>query len=298
MLNHESNDLLLDKRATKVAFVIPTLGSRQVTSELVSSLISQNLAVVVVEQSRSSALFHAIEMQDSSDLCYVRMPIIRGASAARNIGISKVANSCDYLMFLNDTCFPNPNFLDQAGILLNAFPDLGAVCGSDRYAKGNQTWAISGVLRPHDLMKVNESAFVVRKATLKGIGNFDENLGTGSSGYIRSGEGADLLLRALNIGWKIYGLNEIAGTDSRVSVSHNWKIDLMYGVGFSHIARKNGMYIFAFLRVSTPLIRYILRRPLGDSPAKILNVLGVTVGRALGLFLPTRILLKNSKKDK
>lgn len=276
----------------EICFVIPTLGLRNFTKFLVSELVRSSFQVIVVEQSESQDLYSSFDQLTRKKLVFLRVVGERGASRARNVGMRAAPRYSEYLMFLNDTCLPNPNFLNQAIIILNSNESVGAVFGRYRYQDGSETRSVLGNIGKRKLMAVNESSVVFRRSMLEQVGGFNEAIGTGSDGLIQSGEGADLLIRSLKLGWQVIGVNDFAGTDSRKTPTHTMKVDFLYGVGFSQIARENGLFLWALARVATPIMRKIARSPLGDSPSNIGGLLAVVAGRLFGIVVPSTFLHK------
>jgi hypothetical protein len=276
----------------EICFVIPTLGLRNFTQFLVSELVRNSFQVIVVEQSESQDLYSSFDQFTRKQLVFLRVVGERGASRARNVGMRAAPISSEYLMFLNDTFLPNPNFLNQATIILNSNESVGAVFGRYRYQDGSETKSVLGNIGKRQLMAVNESSIMFRRSMLEQLGGFNEAIGTGSDGLIQSGEAADLLIRSLRLGWQVIGVNDIAGTDSRKTPTHTKKVDFLYGVGFSKIARENGLFLWALARVATPILRKIARLPLGDSPSNVGGLLAVVAGRLFGIVVPSTFLDK------
>ena len=276
----------------KICFVIPTLGLRKFTQFLVSELVRNTFQVVVVEQSESQFLYTSFDDSTVKKIVFMRVVGERGASRARNVGMRAAPLSCEYLMFLNDTCFPNHNFLNQATIILNSNKSVGAVFARYGYSNGLETKSIVGLIGKTQSMGVNESSVVFRRSMLEQVGGFDVGIGTGSDGMIQSGEAAELLIRSLSLGWQIIGLRDLAGTDSRENPTHTLRMDFLYGVGFSQIAQRNGLRLWALTRVITPLLRKMVRTPLGDSPSTVGGLLAVSAGRLFGIVVPSAILYK------
>ena len=274
----------------EICFVIPTLGLRNFTQFLVSELVRSSFQVVVVEQSESQDLYSSFDQFTKKRLVFLRVIGERGASRARNVGLRAAPVSTKYVMFPNDTCLPNPNFLNQATIILNSNKSVGAVFGRYGFQDGLETKSVVGPIGKRKAMAINESSIVFRRSMLEQVDGFDEGIGTGSDGMIQSGEAADLLIRSLTLGWQVIGVNDIAGTDSRKTPTHTKKVDFLYGFGFSHIARENGLFLWALARVATPILRKVARSPLGDSPSNVGGLLAVVAGRFFGIVVPSTIL--------
>ena len=286
----ENNIDSQDEAQGKIGFVIPTLGLREVTQVLVSKLVRNSFQVVVVEQSESQFLYNLFDDSTKKQIVFIRVIGERGVSRARNVGMRAAPLSCEYLMFLNDTFFPNQNFLNQATMILNSNKSVGAVFARYGYSNGLETKSVVGLIAKTQSMAVNESSVVFRRSMLEQVGGFDDGIGTGSDGMIQSGEGADLLIRSLRLGWQIIGLKDLAGTDFRKTPTHTFRMDFLYGVGFSQIARRNGLFFWAIIRVTTPILRKIVQSPLGDSPSNVGGLLAVSAVRLFGIIVPSAIL--------
>ncbi len=276
----------------EICFVIPTLGLQNFTQFLVSELVRSSFQVVLVEQSESRDLYSSFDQFTRERLVFLRVIGERGASRARNFGMRGATKSSEYIVFLNDTCLPNRHFLNQATIILNSNKSVGAVFGRYRYQNGSETKSVVGNIGKKQSMAVMESSVVFRRSMLEQVGGFNEAIGVGSDGLIQSGEMADLLIRSLSVGWQVIGVNDTAGTDSRKAPTHTKKMDFLHGIGFSQIARENGLFFWALCRVATPILRKIMRTSLGDSPSNVGGLLAVVAGRFFGIVFPSTILGK------
>jgi hypothetical protein len=280
------------KTNRKVGLVITTLGLNDFTSTLVTALLENECFVIVIEQSESDELPSLLTQVPNNYLTYSRIQTMRGANCARNLGIQIAPDSCEYLMFLNDTCIPNQNFLNQASILLESMKGVGAVCGNYKYRNGWKTSAVYGRIDNKKAMSVVESAIIFRRRMLEDVGEFGETIGMGSTGIIQSGEGADLLIRSIESGWQVIGVNEYAGTDSRESPSHKLRENFLNGLVFSYTARKHGLLSWAILRIVGPLGCKNFKTTLGDPAVEFRSNLAAVAGRLCGVVVPIRIISK------
>lgn len=194
----------------RLALVVSTVGRPAALQELLTSVRAAgergevapgDVEVVVVDQGpASSASLHT-----ASGLPGVVTTSGRGVSRGRNTGWP--LTTAPLLAFPNDTAAYPAGTL---GAVLDAFaadPDLALLSGCQRTPDGGPSmlrWAPAPApLRRAAVHRtVISSTLVVRRDVLASLGGFDLGLGAGADGPAQSGEESDLVLRALEAGYR------------------------------------------------------------------------------------------------
>ena len=175
-------------------------------------------------------------------------------------------------------------------------PDVKAVCGKYQFLSGLDSVQVQGEISNWNCMRILESVMLLKLDGIYPLGGYKEGLGTGSKSLSQSGEGADLLLRIKKNGGRILALNTIAARDLRERPTHSFIKNFGYGIGFSSVAKLHKMRKRAFIRSFTPIIRYIFRKKLPDSPENFASTFAVSCGRLMGILTPKRFLIASGNK--
>ncbi len=270
--------------------LIPTIGERQNVIDVILECKHLGLGVLIIHQGASN--FEEILLERDSDTHFIHVKEKEGVSKARNIGIEYLKNVCDYeyVMILNDCTIPNLEFIEQALMVFRNHHDLDVICGACQFKSGQVAKSKSGEVRGWGFMGILEPTMMIRLSTLQMLKGFDETLGTGSKSRAQSGEGADLLFRVSKNGGRVLNLNVVASIDLRHSPSHSMKKDFGYGFGFSTVGKRHKMRFHTTLRVFTPILRYLFLERLATSPDRFLNTCAVSLGRAVGLLVPPKLV--------
>ncbi|MCO5989117.1 glycosyltransferase [Actinoallomurus spadix] len=192
------------------AVVVSTIGRPQLLDRLLASLHEQTLRpsdVVVVDQSDDG------DTRKVVDSWMDRLPVrrstsARGLSIGRNVGIAALGDY-DFVAFPDDDTSYLPDTLAQAAAAFASAPAVGAISGRLVGTPGRPAQFTSFADRRMRLdhrtvwTSAIENCCFFRRAFLRAVGGFDEDLGVGAASPWQSGEGTDLLLRGMKAGWPI-----------------------------------------------------------------------------------------------
>lgn len=190
-----------------IAVVIPTLASPTSLERLLLSLARQTarpVEVVVVAQK---------EPEKAASIIANNYPTARlvtseiGLSKARNAGIRSLVSEWDIVALPDDDIEYSNNAFELAASHFSL--NLGALCGKVSPEDPNEHSRIAFGAEPVDVTKRNvwsttiEAGYFLSRRMIDRIGLYDENLGLGSASRWKSGEGTEVLLRAINKGFKV-----------------------------------------------------------------------------------------------
>lgn len=276
----------------RLSLVIPTVGRTVEPQRLFQSLRAQTFTdfeMIVVDQNRDQRLAELVERFRSVFPVTHLRPATIGASHARNLGLR--AASGDVITFPDDDCwYGDRTLLERVAATLAARPRLAAVTGRalDEHGRPCQLrWpARSATLNRLNLWRMAvEFTMFVRRELFEAIGDFDENLGPPWS----AGEGSDLLIRALNAGFRIdYEPDLVVQHPNPVTAYDEGarRRAYCYSVGFGRTLRKN--------RYPVATVAYHCARPAGAALAALLlgrrrqakYYWAATRGKIRGFFRP------------
>jgi glycosyltransferase involved in cell wall biosynthesis len=193
----------------RISLVLATIGRTAEVKRLLASLEAQthrDFDVIVVDQNADERLTPMLaEFVGKLDLRHRPLAGPPGASRARNIGIADATG--EIVCFPDDDCWYSKDFLHRVNDLLCAHPEWDALIGDavDESGRPIVPWTDrSGPLtKPMCWRRALCVASVLRSHVLREIGGFDETLGGGSGTRWASGEDNDLMLRALERGFRI-----------------------------------------------------------------------------------------------
>lgn len=193
----------------RISLVVATVGRTTEVERLLASLQAQthqDFDVIVVDQNADGRLAPVLaEFAGKLDLRHLTLSGTPGASRARNLGLRHVTG--EVICFPDDDCWYPPDLLARVAELLTANPDWDAIIGEAVDASGRPIlpWPErSGrATKPICWRRAVCFALIFRARVLKRIGGFDEALGGGAGTPWVSGEDADLMLRALENGFRV-----------------------------------------------------------------------------------------------
>ena len=276
-----------------VSVLIPTLGRRESLVRCVRAISSgraRPAEIVVVDQSDDAGLIGAC-LEAAAPVPLVAVRKAAGSlSGARNAALAVAQQPL--VAITDDDCEPDPGWLEAAAASLDGDPSLVAVCGpvlplpdptgslvpvSSRTSQQDATFA-----RTHEPWRMGSGGnLVVRTASLRAAGGYDERLGAGSAGG--AGEDVDVLHRLLRQGSIRY--------DARAVVGHEQKSPAARRATRSRYGRGVGAAVGIWLRdgelsAVLVLLRWLLLRlRLLTRDASELRVLA---GTASGLLYGLR----------
>jgi GT2 family glycosyltransferase len=273
------------------SLILATVGRTREVERLLDSLAAQtyrSVEVLVVDQNPDDRLDPVLRrFRGAVVVRHLRAP--RGLSRARNVGLRHAEG--EVLAFPDDDCWYPPDLLERVAGILHAHPDWDGVTGRaiDPHGRPSSSrWDPRGgrLTRMNVWGRAISFSLFIRRRVVAQVGQFDETLGTGSSGPWGSGEETDFLLRALRHGFAIYYLPDI-------SVYHpSPRRDpcqaLAYGMGMGRVLRVHRYPVwFVVYQVARPFFGAILAAAQGDS-YRFRYHLAVARGRAAGWWLGAR----------
>jgi len=243
---------MMPSDTTEPAFsvVVPTLGRRREVIRLLESLAGQtvqNLEVILVDQNDEDELAPLLASQSwPFPVSHLRKPKQRGASRARNVGWRKARGSI--VVFADDDCWYGPQVFEKCQRIFDT-TQADLVTGRAADASGR---SINGRFEPAPLWVDRHNVWTTsiewmiffRRIVLEAVGGFDEFIGIGASTPWQSGEGQDIVLRALAGGHRcffepsLYGFHAelpIAASDPGIRTKAR-----AYGRGMGFVLRKHG----------------------------------------------------------
>ncbi|MDI7921835.1 glycosyltransferase family 2 protein [Ferirhizobium litorale] len=201
--------------------------------------------VILVDQNPDDRLVPVVA-RFANDYTIRHIRSAKGLSRARNRGMAEAKGA--FVAFPDDDCWYRPDTLETVRKLFAGHPQLSGVTGRTLDADGIVSVSPTGeapvtIARANYLLCGNSNGTFLRAESLRAIGGFDERLGVGAETIFQSGEEADLLLRAMDLGQQLMFFPEIivhhdqvdsAITDAQIERARK------YGRGFGALLNKHG----------------------------------------------------------
>jgi hypothetical protein len=252
----------------KLCVVVSSIGRSDRLEGLLESLRAQtttNFVLGVCDQSKDGIVRRIVGAEP--DLGWFVTTSEPGLSAGRNSVIRAAPSDVTHFAFPNDTSRLAPDFVDAIHAHA-ATADIIAVSyvhdGKSRYRFPAGTSAVDR----SNVWNISEAAMVLSRDLLNQIVGFREDLGTGSTGWWQSGEGTDLLLRAIkcrcwNAVWapeiKIGGVSEGFGLSN---LARRQKLR-SYGRGYLCVLVDHKYSLVRiFLAIAAPACRGAMKRKI------------------------------------
>jgi glycosyltransferase involved in cell wall biosynthesis len=194
----------------RIGLVCPTIGRPRGIDDLLRSIHAQRRLpahVVISDQSEGDEVRAVVERwAERVPVLHVRCPG-QGISFARNVGLGSL-EAVDVIGFPDDDCVYPEQLLERIDRAFVADDALAGVCGRlvSKGAGGTRmgSAATRQALDRSTVWKLAiEPAMFLRPRVLEQVGVFDETLGVGGPTRWQSGEGTELLIRALDAGLRI-----------------------------------------------------------------------------------------------
>ncbi|WP_342022284.1 glycosyltransferase [Arthrobacter citreus] len=193
--------------APKIAVVIPTLTSPTSLERLLLSLAKQTLppveVVVVAQKQPETAALIIASAYPSARMVTSSI----GLSKARNAGIYSLVSDWDVVALPDDDIEYSLNAFENAAA--HFISDLGAICGRVSPEDPSEETRIAFGTEPIDVNKKNvwsttiEAGYFLSRHMMDRIGSYNEDLGLGAASQWKSGEGTEVLLRAIEGGFRV-----------------------------------------------------------------------------------------------
>jgi len=257
----------------QISIILATIQRSKEIENFLHKLQEQHykeVEVIIVDQNRDGRLVPII------DLFKDKIPITRitsqpGLSIARNSGLQ--LSKGEILAFPDDDCWYPPNLLSDIMLSFNLHPDWDGItvtAGSGSGEKSIWKWdQTSGRCSLTNVWQRGISATCfLRRNVIDTIGDFDEELGLGSSRTWQSGEETDYLIRAIQGGFHIEYLPDLKvfHPDSLPDYTEQ-EIHKAYlsGCGMGHVLRKHSYpLLFSVSTVMRPLFSAVRASMQGD----------------------------------
>lgn len=192
-----------------ISLVVSTIGRPGQLRRLLTSLQIVDrpdlLELIVVDQSGDRASARSAE-QFGLPFPVITTVSPRGLSVGRNAGLALASGAI--VTFPDDDCFYRPDTPSVAWRLLQD-PRSDGVSGVQRTTDGRNSM-LRWPTKPCRISRRNfhrtaiSSTMFLRRGVVNELGGFDETLGAGSQHGYLSGEESDLVLRALEAGYRLH----------------------------------------------------------------------------------------------
>lgn len=191
-----------------VSVIIPAYNPGDRLNKVINCILDQVNEVIVVDSPLVSIPRHKSSKVKNLTIGFPDKE--SGFSKKCNAGAS-VAKS-EYLWFLNDDCYPNPDCVSKLMAILLSNQKIGAVGHLLRYPDGKIQHGgtkrspnnvgfphieDNSITMPTEMEAVTAASMLVRKEAFNNVGGFDES-------YFLYLEDSDLCLKLRTAGWKIY----------------------------------------------------------------------------------------------
>ena len=227
-----------------ISLILCTTGRVVETARCIDSIMLQDypsLNVVFVDQSEDARMTSHVErLRRHCPVRHVRTPRA-GASAARNIG-ARLATG-DIISFPDDDCWYPAGALRLAAGVLDRTPSLDGVTGRTVATDGSPgigrfTTQAAWVSRRNIWTTSIEFTIFLRRSVWAAVGEFDESIGTGAQTPFQAGEGTEYLIRAIDLGFRIwFDPDLVIGHPVTPLEAIPTKKAFSYGIGMGHVAR-------------------------------------------------------------
>ena len=270
----------------RIAVVVPTIGRRHNLQRLFSSLDKQTLRptrVLVVDQGADPTV-KSVTLEWGFSYVHTSP----GVSRARNIGAALVLGEVDIITFVDDDIWYNDRALELAArivLLENCVVSARLLqpTGTGRmWDRGTRR----GLSKRTVWRGALETGLYMSVATWSDLGGFDEKLGLGAATPWQSGEGTELLIRAMNRGHTVVYAPEVVlfeddpvPNDQRDAVARS----LAYGRGTGRVYQIHYSFPEQAWFVARSLMRVMLSALHGARAIAIANA--ALRGRLEGLGL-------------
>jgi glycosyltransferase involved in cell wall biosynthesis len=192
----------------KFSLVLATVSRTDEVRRFLVALEAQEyreFELIVIDQNLDDRLVHILNPYRSRfSILHVRSE--RGLSRARNAGLKYASG--DVVAFPDDDCwYPTTLLLEVCALLSTS--DRDGVAGRSVDEVGNDSafrFGTTAIFLDRFTVWSHVISYTVflRRAVTVGVGIFDENLGVGAGTIFGSGEETDYVVRALELGYKLF----------------------------------------------------------------------------------------------
>mgnify|MGYP000747458764 CR=1 FL=1 len=236
-------------RGGKMMFslVIATVGRTGELNRFLEHLDKQtyrDFELIVVDQNPDNCLVPILgPFQEQFPILHLRSE--KGLSRARNVGLKHISG--DIVAFPDDDCWYPESLLDSVARFFQQNPNVDGLTGRAIDEKGRPSggrWdKTPGPINRFNIWKKGISITIfLKKYVVDQVGVFDEDLGVGAGTLWGSSEEIDYLLRALELGFRIYyNPNVVVYHPQHVKRynSQAFSRAYSYGAGIGRVLRKH-----------------------------------------------------------
>lgn len=195
----------LPDRDIRFSLVLATVGRTEELSNFLVHLAAQSYPIfelVVVDQNPDDRLIPVLaDYVARFSIQHLRSAA--GLSRARNVGLKHASG--DVVAFPDDDCWYPPDLLGRVVHALIEHPESGGVTGRPVDKSFSRFHKDSGPINKHNVfLRCSSVTMFLRRSVVDAVGEFDEDLGVGSTVGRIAGEETDYLLRALEAGFQFY----------------------------------------------------------------------------------------------
>lgn len=199
----------IDSADVSVDVVVATLGRTDELARLIASIGAQSLdgvRLIVVDQNEDDRLVPVLAgVPGSVSLLHLRSQ--RGLSRARNAALRHL--EAETVTFADDDCWYARDLLASVEVFLSAhahYDGLSVPSVDQTGAPSNGRWDLreGAIDRNNVWRRATSYSTFLRRRVVEAVGPFDEQLGVGAGTGFGSGEETDYLLRALDLGFKLW----------------------------------------------------------------------------------------------
>lgn len=204
--------------------IVSTIGRPEALARLIDSLQRQKESyfLTVVEQSAQRLCEEIVAPLIANGVAeYIHEPSVRGLSRGRNRGMRHLRGR--YVAFPDDDCWYPDDLLEQVATTLktSTYDGISTLLTDPTGDGALLRWADTAQdIRPRSIARtVSSATLFLRAETVKLVGDFNPELGSGSGTPFGAGEETDYVLRALSAGARLRYVPHL-------SVSHaEWRAD-------------------------------------------------------------------------
>jgi hypothetical protein len=235
---------------SRLGFIVSTLGRVEPLTKLLSSLTHQLIEgdqLVIVAQKNGKAVREMLK--DFSTLPIIVTTSERGLSLGRNTGVQNLPDGDFVLQFPNDTTwFPDGVVSRIRAAVSNSEFSFGSMTVFDAHGPRANLPSPGTSLNTVTVWKALEVGLLIRRREFEKLDGFDVSIGTGANSPWQSGEGTDLILRALakwpslahRFLWLPGTISIGTATETyNLSTSERRQKLIAYGRGMGWVARKH-----------------------------------------------------------
>ncbi|HET7206096.1 MAG TPA: glycosyltransferase family 2 protein [Terriglobales bacterium] len=281
-----------------VSLIVATVNRLDELERLLTSLekqIYRDFEVIVVDQNPDNRLVAVLAAHDRLEIKHVRCA--RGLSRARNAGL-RLARG-DLIAIPDDDCWYPPDLLESVVRWFEIHPEFGLLGVATRTEENRP----SGPNSPRKGRRCTKDtvwgcgvspALFLRRSVTDAVGSFDEEIGVGAASRYQSGEETDYILRALELGFRMWFEPSLTVHHPAFdSLERLKKTTYSFALGTGRILRVHKYSLFQvgahLLRSCGGAVVSVLRGNLGKARVYMLRALGQLVG-----YLAAGHLLRSS----